>query len=297
MQPGIAVRKGGSKNVSSLPAMGNRIEAAVADIELINANARDVNSASRDRAQMVADLVAKSRDVGAQINAIGRTAGDSAQLLESIGGGMADMLASVGKIVQSLARCADATADIGGQIEGFQRSFDLLLDLANQIDTVARQTNLLSLNAMIEARHAGDAGRGFAVVATEVRDLSRMVGNNAHDIRKTLSALQTAVDSIGTACGNVMATLQQESAAAEDNQTRISEISQIVRDGAATADASAASAAEQVEAFGALIAELQKIQSDTEAAIKGSATNVEISARAIGLLRQALAEIRHSQAA
>lgn len=87
--------------------------------------------------------------------------------------------------------------------EVFQQFFNVFLELesqyteisnfANVITSIARQTNLLSLNASIEAARAGEAGKGFAVVASEIKSLSNETDKNAKDI---IGALDRMTDTI-----------------------------------------------------------------------------------------------------
>lgn len=58
------------------------------------------------------------------------------------------------------------------------------------IESIAQRTNLLSLNAAIEAASAGDAGRGFAIVAKEVKDLARQTYDATHDITQKITEMQ-----------------------------------------------------------------------------------------------------------
>ena len=87
----------------------------------------------------------------------------------------------------TMSTLATAAAEIGRVIETIQE--------------IAEQTNLLALNATIEAARAGEAGKGFAVVASEVKDLARQTAEATIDIRGRVSRIQasseTAVESIG----------------------------------------------------------------------------------------------------
>lgn len=69
--------------------------------------------------------------------------------------------------------------------------------MLGEIEGIAKQTNLLALNAAIEAARAGEAGRGFAVVADEVRDLSGRTNHFSHQIRGSLATIQSTIEETG----------------------------------------------------------------------------------------------------
>ncbi|WP_288437044.1 methyl-accepting chemotaxis protein, partial [uncultured Pseudomonas sp.] len=89
--------------------------------------------------------------------------------------------------INSLAREVDDATRVIGELDHHSQAIAKVLD---SIQSIAEQTNLLALNAAIEAARAGEAGRGFAVVADEVRNLAKRVQGSTDEITRMVDGLQ-----------------------------------------------------------------------------------------------------------
>ena len=132
------------------------------------------------------ELVRQSQ---AQVDALDTVVASTRQLLAGLEGLRGDL-----RTVTEVAASADDSAREGATaaralaaaMAAVQQSSARANDVIEVIDLVAFQTNILSINASIEAAHAGPAGRGFAVVATEIRRLAERAAEAARDVRKII---------------------------------------------------------------------------------------------------------------
>lgn len=96
----------------------------------------------------------------------------------------------VGKTISSLEHISIDVRGIADSIGALQEEISKIGSVMQVIREISEQTNLLALNAAIEAARAGEAGRGFAVVADEVRNLSQRTGKSTEEIGKIIASLQ-----------------------------------------------------------------------------------------------------------
>ncbi|MFQ6574677.1 methyl-accepting chemotaxis protein [Pseudomonas sp. UM16] len=102
----------------------------------------------------------------------------------------------VGEAIAQIERLAlemNHSSDAMGQLKGESDKIGSVLDV---IKSVAQQTNLLALNAAIEAARAGEAGRGFAVVADEVRSLAQRTQQSTEEIETLIASLQNGTQQV-----------------------------------------------------------------------------------------------------
>ncbi|MBW7860816.1 MAG: hypothetical protein KJZ96_03775 [Rhodocyclaceae bacterium] len=102
------------------------------------------------------------------------------------------------------------------QIDGVGESIKAVKSTLGDIENIAKQTNLLALNAAIEAARAGEAGRGFAVVADEVRTLSERTNLFSNEIRKVIATIDQALDSVSSSADALASNDMSQALASKD---------------------------------------------------------------------------------
>ena len=137
-------------------------------------------------AAAVHEIAATGRQLAATVAAVAQTANDAAQSAEQ-GHGSLDEL---GRAMHDLRDASDA---IAGRLDAIRTKTESITGIVTTITRVAEQTNLLSINASIEAERAGAHGVGFRVVAREVARLAAQTAAATVDIERLVSGMQSAV--------------------------------------------------------------------------------------------------------
>ncbi|MDU1444041.1 MAG: methyl-accepting chemotaxis protein [Clostridium cochlearium] len=157
----------------------------------------------------------------------------NSKLVESVSN-LAEVIKQITESINQVAQSAGNLADFGqSSIEKVNELTDKQKDTAQIlqiIKNIASQTNLLGLNAAIEASRAGENGRGFAVVATEVRKLSEQSQESVKNIEAILKEMTDSVNDINNTIGNVGAISQEQAAATEEILSSTEEINDTINE-------------------------------------------------------------------
>lgn len=250
----------------------------------------ELSEASERQAREIADVSESVNDMTVSIDRVTHDAAESS----SVAGKSVD-IANKGAVVVN--NTIDGMEKIRGQIQETSKrikrlgeSSQEIGDIVSLINDIADQTNILSLNAAIQASMAGDAGKGFAVVADEVQRLAERSGAAAKQISALVKTIQSDTNEAVTSMEQTTSEVVQGTRLAEDAGVALGEIEGVSKSLAEIIENISEAARQQAASAGKMSNTMSSIQEITSQTTEGT----RATATAVGELAEMTNELRSS---
>jgi methyl-accepting chemotaxis protein WspA len=175
--------------IGDVQKAGIQVNTSVTEIA---ATAKEQQATAGESAATTAEIGATSKEISATSKDLVRTMNEVSEVAEQTGVLAGSGQTGLARMEETMGHVMEAAGSINSKLAVLNVKATNINQVVTTITKVADQTNLLSLNAAIEAEKAGEYGRGFTVVATEIRRLADQTAVATHDIEQMVREIQSA---------------------------------------------------------------------------------------------------------